>query len=480
MCAQLNQQDSGSRALANSLSDEWGELCALYLPLVCEDSIWRYSRSPARGDPEQGWKLHVSATILTANEVLKKVAPHLRKRGIRFKAPSSLRELQKLNSGLPYGYSQIGKFITVYPRSEKEAILLARQLHRLTRRLSAPPVPFDLCFRPGSCVYYRYGAFKHLEMEKPDGTRAPALRDPAGRLVEDERDSWRARPDWVPDLFVRQEPERAASPVESPLGTTFCTFQALTQRGKGGVYKSLDLSEGRPRLCILKEGRRGGELGWDGRDGRWRVKHEERVLAALRAAGVGVPRVYSSFEVQDNYYLALEFIEGETLQALLYRMRRRLPLARALSWGAGLASLVSQIHAAGWAWRDCKPANVVVTRGARLRPLDFEGACPLDHPDPSRWSTPEYSPPSPCEEGAEQASLDDDLYALGATIYLLLTGRLPEPPALTPIEKLRRNVPAGVREIVADLLSADPRRQLDAQTVAARLRTALPACGDAP
>jgi hypothetical protein len=466
-----------SGAMADALCGEWERLCANYLPLAREGTIWRYSRGREPGDAEQGWKLHISATMLTANETLKRVAPLLRARGTRFKATCSLLELRRLNCGLLYGYTQIGKFITVYPRSDEEAISLARRLHRLTRGMAAPLVPFDSRFRPGSCVYYRYGSFINLEMETADGTHTPAMRDPEGRLVADVREAPGAKPAWAADPFVRVKTGREAALVESPLATTFRAFQALTQRGKGGVYKALDLSAGPPRLCILKEGRACGEVAWDGRDGRWRVRHEEAVLSSLHAAGVGVPRVYSSFEVEGNHYLVTEYVEGEPLQSILNRRRRRLRLRTAFGYGARLCSLLSRIHAVGWAWRDCKPANIVVTRAGELRPLDFEGACSVERPDPSSWSTTAFTPPP--GGGEARSSTDNDTYAAGAVIYLLLTGRLHEPSAPVPVRKLRRNVPPRVCRMIAGLLDADPRKRPCASTVERELTVALSAPGGA-
>jgi hypothetical protein len=462
-----------SRALPRKLSGEWEKLCERYLPVTAEGSIWRYSRPSGPGDREQGWKLHVSSNILNANAVLGAVAPFLRECGLMFKAPRSLIELEKINTGLFYGYSQVGKFITVYTHSDGKAAMVARRLHLLTEGMCAPAVPFDLQYRPGSCVYYRYGAFRVAEIENADGTRTLALKDSHGNLTPDDRTV--AKPDWVTDPLASRRTAAARAAVLSPLQTRFRVFSALTQRGKGGVYKALDLNTDLPRFCIVKEGRRSGELQWDGRDGRWRVMHEERVLNSLRAAGVAVPRVYSSFEAKGNHYLVTEFIEGETLQSLLAARRRRLSISQVLRHGVRLAGLLARIHAAGWVWRDCKPANIVVTTAGELRPLDFEGACPVSHPDPVPWATPPFTPPEIKTGGRRRPGVGDDLYALGVVIYLLLTGDLPKGPTPTPVHRLKRNVPTSVSCLVSVLMETDPRRRPAAAEVTRALTEAAAA-----
>ena len=148
-------------------------------------------------------------------------------------------------------------------------------------------------------------------------------------------------------------------------------------------------------------------------------------------------------------------------------------MAAALRLGAELARLVASIHAAGWVWRDCKPGNVIVTQSGELRPLDFEGACPADRPDPLPWGTHPYAPPECGDAFRGQSRLPEDLYALGATIYLLLAGRLPDEHSPAPLGRVRRNAPARVGLIVAELLDHDPRRRPDAQTVARELEAAL-------
>lgn len=431
--------------------------------------MWRYSRSRSPGDPEQGWKLHIAATVLTANRVLEAIGPCLQSHGTKFKGPASLHLLSKINCGVYYGYTLVGKCFTVYPQTTEEALVLAGKLHDLTLGVDAPSVPFDQRFRPDSCVHYRYGAFRRHQIEHQDGTHTLALRNPQGQLVPDVRESPVAKPDWVADPFLDSARPDAES-VASPLKTTFRAFRALTQRGKGGVYQALDLSSGSPRFCILKEGRKHGEPSWDGCDGYGRVNHEEKVLRSLRTQGLDVPDVYSSFEVEGNVYLAIEFIEGVSLQTLLARRKRRLPVRRALEYALELSRLLGQIHAAGWVWRDCKPSNLMVTNNGTLRPIDFEGACLVTQPDPTLWGTPDFVAPEAYDAFHGQCRKPEDLYALGVVIYHLLYGEFPSTSSALRLESSRRNVPNAFRRVVSELLSRNPNRRPSPRKVTRRLR----------
>jgi hypothetical protein len=458
-----------SRLAERGSSEEcarWAELCTQYLPIVTEDSFWLLSRFHNPCDPPQGWKLHVSATILSATRMLERVGPFLKGRGVLFKAPGSLAEISKINCGMHYGYTQVGKCLTVYPQSVDEGLDLAGHLHDLTVGLAGPVIPFDRRFKPHSCVYYRYGPFKRLRIVSDDGSKILALIGPEGALVPDCRASAGVALSGGADPFQSDLPAQPTPAMDTPLKTTFRVFKAVVQRGKGGVYQAIDLSRSKPRFCILKEGRRHGEIGWDGRDGFWRVSNEQQVLASLARLNVGAPRVYGSFEIGDNFYLATEFIKGQNLEQVLSVRRRRLSISQALNYAIQLAQILSRLHAAGWVWRDCKPSNLIVSPARRLRPIDFEGACRINDERPLPLGTPEFLAPDYEEDIGRRAHPSADLYAMGVVVYYLLAGVLPSPSRPVPLSELRKNVPVKVCRTLSQLLHAEPEARPPAVMVA--------------
>jgi serine/threonine protein kinase len=143
-------------------------------------------------------------------------------------------------------------------------------------------------------------------------------------------------------------------------------------------------------------------------------------------------------------------------------------ISRVLKYGIQLAEFVATMHAAGWVWRDCKPMNIVVTRTGKLQPLDFEGACRIDQPDPMLWGTPGFIPPE-WQTLEKHTGRTDDLYALGSILYLLATGSVPSPTNLISPAKLRRNIPEEFSKLIVGLLSPDRQRRPSADKTLARL-----------
>ncbi|WWW35333.1 protein kinase [Stenotrophomonas rhizophila] len=249
------------------------------------------------------------------------------------------------------------------------------------------------------------------------------------------------------------------------------------QRGKGGVYRAVDIQCSPARLCVVKEGRRHGETNWHGLDGRSFVEREEAFLRAMEGLPFAPPAVIDAFCIGEHRYLVMEHIDGEPLLHACADPQKKIALDDALAYAAGVAHLVAQLHAAGWVWRDLKPANLLVDRSGRLRPVDFEGALRADDTSDTPWGTPSYMPPE-AKRGAFAGSHQrEDLYGLGATIHQLLTSWLmhrdeADPAAQASVElrpalgRLRKGVPVHVRDLVAALMDADPTRRPSATAAA--------------
>ncbi len=452
----------GARA-AERLSGHWRALVADWCPDTEESSIWRSSRAD-EALPAQGWKVHLSATVLSAPSLLETAGPVLREQGVHFKAVTSLAELSKLNSGLFYGYSQIGKAITAYPATEASSGRLMQALHQVLGDLDCPGVTSDRRLCPSRPIFYRYGGYDHQTVEV-QGVELPAVRDPEGNLVVDARLPGGAVPSWSEDPFTGLcEVHPPTTSRSEELSATYKVYASITQRGKGGVFRALDLSVAPARLCILKEGRRAGEVDWLGRDGRWRVEHEHAVLQALRGSGVKGPEPYAAFRVDGNAYLAMEHLEGLRLDTVVNDRDRPDELGTALSFAVEAAGIMARIHEAGWVWRDCKPMNFVVTDDG-LRPLDFESACRQGEAEPTPWVSPGYWPAQQAVSW-DRPDVRDDLYCLGSTLWHVFSGRLPGAETPPRLDTLRDDLPDLVVTLVDRLVGPDTDHRPEAAAVA--------------
>jgi hypothetical protein len=181
---------------------------------------------------QQGWKIHLSATLLSAVDLFESCAQTLVRSGCQFKVAASFEIVQKLNDGMA-GRSQTGKIITVYCPDPARARALAEELDVLTRGLPSPGVPSDRRFRPESNVFYRYAAYDTFEIEI-DGRKVPAYRDPSGNPVRDKRTRATAVPSWAEDPFVDNSADDGAPQRRSGDGG-YVAFKMLGWRGRGGV-----------------------------------------------------------------------------------------------------------------------------------------------------------------------------------------------------------------------------------------------------
>lgn len=362
-----------------------------------------------------------------------------------FKVPARLSLLMEMNSGLPQ-FSQVGKFLTIYPQSTSEARRFASTLHRATRGLQGPEIPFDQRYRRNSLIYYRYGEFRRTD--ESDGV----IHDLHGKAHPDRRAAGCAVPPWLDDPFTKAPKNRQKS--RGPIGHDYLAFRVLAQRGKGGVYEAIDLSVSPARLVILKEGRPLGEIDLQQRDGFARVQNEARLLRLLRGHGLPVPEVFAEFTQAKKKYVVLEKLPGRPLLAQARPRVAKPSWPRSAKITRQLGTLLARVHAAGWVWRDCKPSHIFLHRGEMLL-IDFEGACRREDTKALPWGSPPYLPPAERIAFRRAAGTLEDDYALGVIAFQLGTAELPASNLRQRAAQYRRsNCPAHLRKEVERLLGA--------------------------
>ena len=155
---------------------------------------------------------------------------------------------------------------------------------------------------------------------------------------------------------------------------------------------------------------------------------EARLL--FRLVHPNLPRVHDYFILpEQGMYLVMDYIQGDDLQTLLRRRGGPLAEGEALGWVEQVCEALVYLHGQNppVIHRDLKPANIRITPAGRAMLVDF-GIAKLYSPEArttlgARAITPRYSPPEQYGQGATDAR--SDVYALGATLYCLLTGQAP-------------------------------------------------------
>ena len=195
----------------------------------------------------------------------------------------------------------------------------------------------------------------------------------------------------------------------------------LSQGGFGAIYRAWDTVLGRP--CALKENLDTTP------EAQRQFEREAKILADL--SHPNLPRVTDYFFIPgQGQYLVMDFVEGQDLQAMLDQRGAPLSEIRVLPWIDQVCDALAYLHAQSppIIHRDIKPANIQITSDGHAVLVDF-GIAKFYDPGMkttlgARAVTPGYSP----HEQYGQGTTDErsDIYALGATLYTLLTGQ--EPP----------------------------------------------------
>ncbi len=385
--------------------------------------VWRNWGRADSCIPDQGWKLHVSATARSGPAVLEACADILVGELCAFKHAATLGDLETLTAK-QVTRSQGGKFITVYPEGPAQARDLARRLHEATKGLTGPRVLSDKPYCDGSLVHYRYGVCGRPRTLVAGGGYEDQLRDPAGAIVTDRRNAWYSKPDWVEPLFAEDDAPAAERRGPSLLGDRYSVLGAIRHSYRGSVFRGLDTCTG--EAVILKQARPNTGTGLFQPDAPDALLIEAQNLPRL--TGVAPP-LRGTFEHQGHLFMVQAAVPGVTLMA---HVRETLdptggpPATLIRPLVTGLCRLLGEVHRRGLVFRDFTPGNIMVEQGGQLWLIDAEFLATPDAPV-SRFYTPGFAAPELVDAPAITAGLGfaPDLYALGAVLYFVTTGGAP-------------------------------------------------------
>ncbi|MER6401231.1 class IV lanthionine synthetase LanL [Kitasatospora sp. NPDC001603] len=417
---------------------------------VTPGDFWCHVRPDDAGPGRrQGWKLHVSATPLSAPTVLTRAAEVLVAARAPFKCAGTPGRLTELVSAR-YDRGGGGKFITVYPDDDDHFRRLAEELHRATAHLPGPGILSDRRYRPDSPVHYRYGAFRGSPRLTNDGSVEPMLQAPDGTFVRDRRTAGFTPPAWAASPLPLPDTPPAAPGTSVLLNNRYVVHKAIRHAYKGGVFLATDRRTGRE--VVVKEARRHVGAVLEGTDAGDLLDHEAAMHALLAPLG-RCPRVVEVFGQGGNRYLVEELVAGRTLRAWVSE-RLRPDRAPVLDLAGQLLDVVAAVHELGLVLRDFNPNNLMVTPDGEVRLIDLESlARPGDHV--LRLHTPGFGAPE-VVDGAPSGPApapESDLYSLGAVLFHLLTGT---DPALAPDRGAARGRDERTAALLATALADRP------------------------
>jgi len=199
-----------------------------------------------------------------------------------------------------------------------------------------------------------------------------------------------------------------------------------------------------------------------------RFLDEAKALAHFR--NPGIVRVLNFFEDNNTAYLVMEFLEGRTVGAQIEE-QGTLGAGAVERIAVATAQTLVAVHKAGLLHRDIKPDNIFLEKSNRVVLIDFGSVrsfAPGKTMSHTRLVTPGYAPLEQYGTAAKFGPYTD-IYALGATLYHALTGKMP-PPATdlmlgTPLPPLPRGTPAPLRRAVEQAMAvkvADRPQSADA------------------
>ena len=423
---------------------------------------WVAWRPQAVELPGQGWKVHVSACLDEAAEVIGVALDYCERRNVAVKfLRSRLVHLIRNEKYAPRSAS--GKLCTLYPVDEAQLELVLTELSSALAGHTGPYILSDLRWGAGP-LYLRYGGFVTRFCLVPEtGECVPALRKDDGSLVPDVRAPVFAVPPWVqvPEFVADQMRTAAAAGAAAAL--PYRIERALHFSNGGGVYRAADPRTG--QTVVLREARPHAGLDVYETDAVTRLVRESAVLGRLAGLAV-VPALLGQFTCWEHHFLVEEYIEGDLLQhaigqryPLIYPAPGSDDLTEYTRWALdtlqAIEAALAAVHQRGVVFGDLHPHNVILRPDGRVVLIDFEQAFDVGADRGSGLGAPGFVAPWPLTgTGVDDYAMNCLRLAFFLPLTTMLTLDPWKAPHLVRIAARQFPLPAGfVRRLLAGFAS---------------------------
>jgi serine/threonine protein kinase len=375
----------------------------------------------------QGWILHLSVITPQMVDLLHMLVPVLLKQKTVFKLAIDKTIARNILDGI-MGCEQLGKVISIYPEDEDDALVLAKQLVKLTSTFRGPAIPTDIHL--GGVVYTRYGSINPIIRQATSGQMEKYIYASNGELVKDSYHIPFLLPTGVvwpfKELTVCEVPR-----LSKNLHHIYKPMTILKQDVRGNVIKALYLKGFlRVGTCVIKAGKKNMLADDLGRDMKDRL-HWQKILHQELDNYVRLPKILDYFEENGTFYLVMEFIKGKSLNDRLVEIHRNqkswFQLSSSeqsiiLQWLLNIVAAIDLLHKKGFVHRDIAPGNFLIDERGELVLIDVELTYDLKKNKkelPYELGTPGFM--SPEQEAVSIPTVKDDIYGLGALMINCFT-----------------------------------------------------------
>ena len=244
----------------------------------------------------------------------------------------------------------------------------------------------------------------------------------------------------------------------------------IGEGGMGRVYYAEDIRLN--QVVAIKETLNPSNEPVQQMDARIKAFKREAHLLAGKIKHQAIPRVSDYFPLGENWYIVMDYVEGDSLETQLARKGGPFSIEEVLLWTNQLLEILDSLHSGipSIIHRDIKPSNIKV-KNDKVYLLDFGLARQLTGSKTSiPLITPAYSSPEQLEN--KEPTAKSDLYSVGATMYCLLTNTVPisafsrsfaiasgGTDPLQHIKELRADLPNKLADLIMSALSIKPEER---------------------